>query len=198
MSTKAERTSEFIIQKVAPIFNKHGYSGTSMSDLTNATGLTKGAIYGNFKNKEELAILAFDHNIQRVVDAIKFHLSQTSSPIEQLYKLTSFYREYRVFTLEGGGCPVINIGVDANHDNEILLKRVRETIDRLQRGIEKMIRAGIEAGEIKHDVDAKKYARYVFTVIEGGVFLMMTTADNGFLVEAMDRIDEVIARELSV
>ena len=52
MATKAEQTSEFIIQKVAPIFNKHGYYGTSMSDLTQATGLTKGAIYGNFKNKE--------------------------------------------------------------------------------------------------------------------------------------------------
>jgi TetR/AcrR family transcriptional repressor of nem operon len=36
-----------------------GYSGTSMSDITAATGLTKGSIYGNFENKDEVAIAAF-------------------------------------------------------------------------------------------------------------------------------------------
>ena len=54
MTSKAQQTSDFIIQKVAPIFNKNGYNGTSMSELVDATGLTKGAIYGNFKNKETI------------------------------------------------------------------------------------------------------------------------------------------------
>ena len=49
MSTKAERTTAFIIETVAPIFSRQGYVGTSMSDLTEATGLTKGALYGNFE-----------------------------------------------------------------------------------------------------------------------------------------------------
>lgn len=198
MVTKAEKTSEFIIQKVAPIFNKHGYSGTSMSDLTKATGLTKGAIYGNFKNKEELAILAFAYNIQRVVDEIKEFIGETKSPIQQLYKLTSFYRNYRTFILKTGGCPVINIGVDANHDNMKLLAKVREIIARLQRGIVKMILGGIEMGEIKSGIDADKYGRYFFTVIEGGVFLMTTTDDERFLIEAMDRVDDTIEKELRV
>lgn len=48
---KSERTRQFIIEKVAPIFNRKGYAGTSLSDLTEATGLTKGAIYGNFKKQ---------------------------------------------------------------------------------------------------------------------------------------------------
>ena len=62
MSGKAERTTQFIIETVAPIFNKHGYIGTSMSQLTEATGLTKGAIYGNFENKLALALSAFEYN----------------------------------------------------------------------------------------------------------------------------------------
>jgi AcrR family transcriptional regulator len=53
MGTKSELTSEFIIKTVASVFNKKGYSGTSMADITNATGLTKGAIYGNFKDKND-------------------------------------------------------------------------------------------------------------------------------------------------
>ena len=61
MITKAEKTAAFIIETVAPIFNKNGYAATSISDITNATGLTKGAIYGNFTNKEDLAIKCFNY-----------------------------------------------------------------------------------------------------------------------------------------
>ena len=50
MLTKSEKTTKYIIETVAPIFNKKGYEATSMKDITSATSLTKGAIYGNFKN----------------------------------------------------------------------------------------------------------------------------------------------------
>ena len=72
MSTKAERTSAFIIETVAPVFNKHGYVGTSMSDLTEATGLTKGALYGNFENKEALALSAFEYNSKRLLNKFDY------------------------------------------------------------------------------------------------------------------------------
>ena len=74
MSTKAERTTAFIIKTVAPVFNKHGYVGTSMSDLTHATGLTKGALYGNFENKEALAVAAFEYNSNKLLQAIDSEL----------------------------------------------------------------------------------------------------------------------------
>ena len=57
-------TSEIILNKVAPIFNKQGYVGTSLTDITKATGLTKGAIYCNFSNKEDLALKSFQLNIK--------------------------------------------------------------------------------------------------------------------------------------
>ncbi|MCP2807331.1 TetR family transcriptional regulator, partial [Salmonella enterica subsp. enterica serovar Typhimurium] len=62
--SKAERTRQYIIDKAAPIFNKKGYAGTSLNDLIEATGLTKGAIYGNFENKDEIALEAFDYNLK--------------------------------------------------------------------------------------------------------------------------------------
>ncbi len=58
---KAERTRHFIIEKAAPIFNTKGYAGTSLSDMTEATGLTKGSIYGNFADKDEVALACFEH-----------------------------------------------------------------------------------------------------------------------------------------
>ena len=62
-TTKARQTRQFIIDKAAPVFNKKGVSGTSLSDLTRATGLTKGSIYGNFKDKDEVAVCVFQYNL---------------------------------------------------------------------------------------------------------------------------------------
>jgi len=60
--SKAEKTKQFIIEKTAPVFNTKGYTSTSLSDITKSTGLTKGSIYGNFENKEEVALEAYRYN----------------------------------------------------------------------------------------------------------------------------------------
>ena len=198
MAKKSEQTTEFIIRKVAPIFNKHGYSGTSMSDLTTATGLTKGAIYGNFKNKEELAFAAFQSNVSYVVYKIKTDLKDISSPIQQLYGLTNFYRQYRSHTIEYGGCPIINIGVDANHDNPELLEKVQEVISKLQYYITKMIKNGIKEGEIRKSVNPEKYGRLFYTIIEGAVFMTSTMNDETYLQQMMSHLDDIIKNELAL
>jgi AcrR family transcriptional regulator len=64
--SKAEKTRQFIIEQTAELFNKKGYAGTSLSDITSATGLTKGSIYGNFENKDEVAKEVYLYNSKRL------------------------------------------------------------------------------------------------------------------------------------
>ena len=78
MLTKSEKTTKYIIETVAPIFNKKGYEATSMKDITSATSLTKGAIYGNFKNKEAIAISAFKENVNALLKKIAKHQNQSN------------------------------------------------------------------------------------------------------------------------
>jgi AcrR family transcriptional regulator len=47
-----------------------------MSDLTDATGLTKGSICGNFSNKEEVALAVFDYNYQKIYLNIQEKIQQ--------------------------------------------------------------------------------------------------------------------------
>ena len=195
MSSKAQQTSDFIVQKVAPIFNMNGYNGTSMSDITSATGLTKGAIYGNFRNKEELAFMAFKYNVDIVVNKIKEDLSKFDSPLDQLYGLLNFYREYDTHTLEIGGCPILNIGVDANNQNPELLTRVQEVVFKLQSYITKMISLGIEQNEMK-SVEPEVYAKRIFCLIEGAVFMACTMKDESYINEMMDHAEHIISTEL--
>ncbi|TSE09541.1 MULTISPECIES: TetR/AcrR family transcriptional regulator [Aquimarina] len=196
MLTKAEQTTEFIIQTVAPIFNKNGYAATSLSDITKATGLTKGAIYGNFKNKEELAVAAFNATVKNMLRRITDHQSLSNSSLEKLFLITDFYRNYYNYSQELGGCPVLNMGVDAKHQNPLLLERVRYTITKIKSNLAKIIENGQKHGEINSKIDPILYAKRLYTMIIGAIFMTHTLEDNSYLLETMDQVDEIINNEL--
>jgi len=48
--TKGEQTRKKIVEAAAPIFNQHGYEGSSLNNLMEATGLKKGGIYRHFSS----------------------------------------------------------------------------------------------------------------------------------------------------
>src|ERR1700761_5725589 len=92
--SKAERTRQFIIETTAGIFNTKGYAGTSMSDLTEATGLTKGSIYGNFENKEEVALAVFDHNLGKISTDIYQRISLATTYYDKLMVYAKVYHSF--------------------------------------------------------------------------------------------------------
>jgi len=193
---KSQITSEFIVKTVAPVFNKKGYSGTSMSDITTATGLTKGAIYGNFKDKNELAVSAFVYNINLVSEQFQKAVSGPKTSLEKLYSIASFYTDYYEFTFNFGGCPILNVGVDANHQNEALTKKVKKAIRNLQNNLALIIESGVRDGEIKESVSPQKFARKFFAMIEGSIFMATTLQDQTYMNDLTESMTQLIDTEL--
>ena len=196
MSTKAERTTAYIIETVAPIFNKLGYVGTSMSDLTKATGLTKGAIYGNFENKDSLALAAFEYNSKKLLAEIDEKLNSNGTSLQKLFVLTNFYRHYDTFTEELGGCPILNVGVDANHNNSQLLGATRETIKTIEGKIALVLENGLNNNELRLPVTPLQFSKQLFTMIQGAVAMATITGDRKYLINTIAYLDQLIAREI--
>ncbi len=196
MSTKAERTTSFIIETVAPIFNKHGYIGTSMSDLTEATGLTKGALYGNFENKEALALSAFEYNRTLLIDAIDAELNAPGTALDKLSKLTSFYKNYDSFTKGIGGCPVLNVGMDAQHNNKLLAAASKETIKEIEGKIALVIETGVNKQEIKIAVTPLQFSKQLLTMIQGAIAMSTITNDRKYLINTIAYLEVLIKHEL--
>ena len=109
--TKGEQTRQKIVAAAAPIFNQHGYEGSSMAELMAATGLQKGGIYRHFASKEELAAEAFDYTWKTAWEARMKNVDQDASGIDRLKQLIGNFVEGR--SSVGGGCPVLNTAVDA-------------------------------------------------------------------------------------
>jgi len=196
MSTKAERTTAFIIETVAPVFNKHGYVGTSMSDLTEATGLTKGALYGNFENKEALALSAFQYNSNKLLDKIDEVLAADGNALEKLFSLTTFYRNYDIFTLEMGGCPILNVGVDAQHNNPLLSAATKEIIKNLEGKIALILENGVNNSELRLPVPPLQFAKQFFTMLQGAVAMSTMTHDRKYLTNTVAYLEQLVKKEI--
>ncbi|RKN81491.1 TetR/AcrR family transcriptional regulator [Ulvibacterium marinum] len=196
MTTKAERTTAYIIETVAPIFNKLGYIGTSMSDLTEATGLTKGALYGNFENKEALALAAFEYNRGKLLSSVEQYLNIEGTSLEKIFNLLKFYRNYDVYTMDMGGCPILNVGVDAQHNNTLLAAAAKETIKEIEGKIALVLENGINGNQLNLPVTPLQFAKQLFTMLQGAIAMSTITNDRKYLVNTVAYLEVLIQREI--
>ena len=126
--SKAEKTKQFIVEKTASIFNKKGFAGTSLNDMTEVTGLTKGSIYGNFANKDEVALAVYDYNFSRLNIGLETVVAGCNSSIDALKKMANFYRTEFKNTVFTGGCPILNTAIEADDTHPELKARAAKSI----------------------------------------------------------------------
>ena len=194
--SKAEQTRQFIIESTASLFNKNGFAGTSLSDMTKATGLTKGSIYGNFKNKEEVAIEVFKHNSGQLAKKMEAAMDAESSYYKKLLAFTDFYRNNWDSLLEKGGCPLLNSATEMDDALPFMKPTVQHSFTKLSSRIEKTIELGKEQGEFKQDVNSAQLASLFIMLIEGGILVSKTLENRQHLNQALDRIQKIITEEL--
>jgi len=187
-----KNTAEFILSKTAPIFNRNGYVGTSLSDLTKATGMTKGAIYGNFLNKEDLALKAFQWNLKEVVYPLFGLIAKEENNLKKLYLMTNYHRGYHQLTKKMGGCPILNVGLDSKFINPLLYKAARKISRQFEDGLIAILEDGKGKGEFSKKINPAETAKNMLSMIEGSTFMSLTHNDNDYIVHAMDFIDKVL------
>lgn len=202
---KSEETRRHIIEKAAVLFNQKGFHGTSISDIMEATGLTKGGIYGNFKKegvdkkgvKEEIALAAFKFAVAAVGNEIRSRTSVIDNSIDKLKTVVYFYKERVLNPPIEGGCPILNTSIEADDNMPVLQGKVVEAIKHWHHGLMRTVEKGMERGEIRKGVDVDLFASRFIGTLEGGIMLSRIHKDvNKFmpmasqLLEMIDGIKE--------
>lgn len=183
--TKAERTRQLIIEKTAPLFNQKGYAGTSINDISEATGLTRGGIYGNFESKDEVALAAFEHNYSQLFTLIRSKIKEKSKAHDKLQVYLSVYRHPGLQAVLQYGCPILNTSTEADDTHPALKTKAADAIARWHRGIESIIKEGQERKELKKSVEVKEFASTFIALIEGGIMLTKVTGNDDHLEAAL-------------
>ena len=68
--TREERraaTRTELLDAAARVFARRGFHNASVNDVAAEAGYTSGAVYSNFRNKDELFVAAFEHHVARQI-----------------------------------------------------------------------------------------------------------------------------------
>ncbi|WP_103864878.1 TetR/AcrR family transcriptional regulator [Aquimarina sp. I32.4] len=188
---RSEKTRQFIIEKTASIFNKKGYIGTYLSDLTNATGLTKGSIYGNFKDKNEVALEAFRFNYKLQTEEVLSQVNKEKKADKKLLAFLDYYKKEYEVIFENGGCAILNAAVDSDDGNVLLKQEVIGKIENWVYRVETILEEGIQQKELK-EVNALEYAYRIIAQIEGSIFLSKTLSQPSILLKNIELLKQDI------
>ena len=190
--SKADQTKQFIIEKAAPIFNAKGYAGTSLNDLIDATGLTKGSIYGNFENKDDVALAAFDFNFGKVTAYIRERILASENSIDRLLVYPLVYRDFLKIPFLQAGCPILNTSTEADDTHPLLREKASNALAFWKASIENQIKRGIERKEIKKNTNPTEVAVILMSLIEGAVMQAKVTKKSTELRIAMNYLEKLI------
>jgi AcrR family transcriptional regulator len=79
---RRQQTREHLLAAAAEVFAERGFHNASLDEVAAVAGFTKGAVYSNFKNKEDLFLALFRANYEREMQALRTTLGDSAVPPE--------------------------------------------------------------------------------------------------------------------
>jgi TetR/AcrR family acrAB operon transcriptional repressor len=182
--TKAEAafTRENVLRAALRVFSRQGYAASTLEDIAEEAGVTRGAIYWHFQGKAELYRTLLAEGSQKPFQLLEEIASAGYSPTETLRRLIRRLLEYieedevfqatvelTLFKSEPGI-------VDAQ--GEGLAQKYQGTLAFAQQ-VEQILHGGIISGELRVDLDIQVTA-LAFNALLNGVLLVWLQSSKSF------------------
>ncbi len=173
-------TKQKILEVAGNLFNSKGYRATSISDITKASGLTKGAIYKHFPNKEALEKAACAGLIQKITSELGTRIRAASDLEAKLEVIYRFFEDYMTDPIVAGGCPILNGAIEADDAGVHLKSTVSQGLMLLRDTIEHILKKGITYGQLQAKTPYKNLANIFVAVSEGGLMMSKILDDRSY------------------
>jgi AcrR family transcriptional regulator len=164
---KKDDVKEKILQESIKLFLARGFSGSATNELVRLAGVSKGALYWHFKDKEDI----LNHILDRYTDTFIKEAIRTvndctgnfSDKFRQFYRFTSeFSRDNRELLLA-----VTTLLVEFAGTGSELERRMKEINIQYTMIIQKLIEDGIKEGTVRKEIDPVIYSRFIASALMG-------------------------------
>jgi len=154
------------------------------------TGLEKGGIYRHFASKEELAVAAFDYAWEATKQSRIRAIEKLASPLAKLRGMVIDFADRPSIT--PGGCPLLNTAIDSDDGNPALRAHARTALRGWIARLEELLREGMDAGEIRKDIDPPAIASLLISTLEGSIMMSRLLANHSPLQSACQQLEKVL------
>lgn len=192
MIRNPDETRRNILRKSGVLFNRRGYKATSISDITKATGYTKGAIYRHFDSKAKLEKATLNHLSAIVFSSLRERIRSVDTAIQKLTAVLDFFESYVTDPVVPGGCPLMNAAIEADDANPTLRREARKVLDVIQQSVIAILANGIRHKQLRRDIDKDFYATIIIASMEGAIMMSKLRGNNDDIRKVVRHLREQI------
>lgn len=181
---EADVTRQKLLHAALNVFSRQGYDATRLEDIAAEAEVTRGAIYHHFGGKAELYNAMVMEFTQRVMPVIQEAVAQGGGALDTLRRLfvntLSYIEEDAIYRAVN---ELVLFKTSVSPELTEGMQRKVEGIYGLIEFISQQVQQGIDAGEIRADVDARDTA-IAFLSLQNGLMMVWLLDKNLFALKA--------------
>ncbi|MEM7438290.1 MAG: TetR/AcrR family transcriptional regulator [Pseudomonadota bacterium] len=135
MARPREFDPEVALQGATNIFWRRGFKATSLPDLLDAMGLTRGSFYKAFRDKENVYMLALDYYDRTVLSSTVADIDRCAGQ-EAWICLAPLFAPLKP---DRSGCFICNAMVELGPDYPLVADKANAMANRLRKAIENVV-----------------------------------------------------------
>jgi AcrR family transcriptional regulator len=166
---------------------RSGYRSADLDAILAAAGVTKGALYYHFDDKEALGYAVLDE-----VMASDLHkkwvrpLQNAQNPIDALVHIVQSESLKREDVRRG--CPLLNLSQEMSGLDEGFRRRTARLFKNWHDAVAGALREGQKRGLVRNDIDANETATFLIATYEGYVVLGKNSQDPRMMQSGQRRV----------
>lgn len=163
-----DQTRKTLLEAALWEMYRHGFQGASIDRLLEGTGLTKGALYHHFPNKQQLGYAVVDEVIRPwILERWLRPLEDINDPVSGLQSSLRQIMKEAPEEVVCGGCPLNNLVQEMSSIDEGFRIRLEGILNDWRAGLAERLQVGQQAGTVRTDLDADATAGFLVSAIEG-------------------------------
>ena len=179
-SRNPERTRELLLQAAFQEIHLSGFRSADLDTILAKAGVTKGALYYHFDNKEALGYAVVDEIIaSRVRQKWVQPLQNAKNPIDVLIRI--FQSESLKKEDVQRGCYLLNLSQEMSGLDEGFRRRTARVFKDWHDGIAEALRAGQKLRVVRSDINPNETATFLVAAWEGYAVLSKNSQDARML-----------------
>jgi AcrR family transcriptional regulator len=172
-----QQVRDRIIKAAVTVFSDKGYHRATISDVVQRSGLSVGAIYTHFRNKEELFLHSCDQISGQGLDEMALRLAPLTSTADRLRAAVAYYVEtIDEFDDAPGQVGLVRAWAEAGDEPGVREMLVRRR-ERLVGAAQLLIQEGVSRGELPASLDVDAIARGFMALLDGLLLLRIEAGD---------------------
>jgi AcrR family transcriptional regulator len=170
----AAKTRQSLLIASRSVFSRKGYATTTLEEVAQEAGLTRGAIYWHFGSKAELYLALLDEYSGKSGEIIQAAAAQGGTLLEILARVFTCMLE--AIETDPALREVMEISLfktERTPDLVAALQRRRENTQALVQSIAAAMQQGIASGELRSDLDPLEMGRAFLAYQNGAIYLWL-------------------------